>query len=145
MALLSFHLWRHAAIPRSNTSHHFNYIFASSIRLFGPHVRSFSVSSDDDYGHFYRYDSGRWLWDEETRLQERYKRFNVSELKRIAAKSVGAHTCVSISKPAEGGSNKIFRLVMNDGSTVIARIPNPNAGPAFKTTASEVATMDFVC
>ncbi|KAF2235720.1 hypothetical protein EV356DRAFT_522818 [Viridothelium virens] len=32
---------------------------------------------------------------------------------------------------------------MDDGSIVIARIPNPNAGPPFKTTASEVATMDF--
>ncbi|KAH6723680.1 kinase-like domain-containing protein [Leptodontidium sp. MPI-SDFR-AT-0119] len=32
---------------------------------------------------------------------------------------------------------------MDDGTIVIARIPNPNAGPPFKTTASEVATMDF--
>ncbi|KAH6638995.1 kinase-like domain-containing protein [Boeremia exigua] len=32
---------------------------------------------------------------------------------------------------------------MDDGAVVIARIPNPNAGPPFKTTASEVATMDF--
>jgi len=33
---------------------------------------------------------------------------------------------------------------MDNGSVVIARIPCPNAGPLFKTTASEVATMDFV-
>ncbi|KAH9217470.1 kinase-like domain-containing protein [Leptodontidium sp. 2 PMI_412] len=32
---------------------------------------------------------------------------------------------------------------MDDGTIVIARIPNPNSGPPFKTTASEVATMDF--
>ncbi|KAF1840944.1 uncharacterized protein K460DRAFT_347404 [Cucurbitaria berberidis CBS 394.84] len=32
---------------------------------------------------------------------------------------------------------------MDDDNIVIARIPNPNAGPPFKTTASEVATMDF--
>ncbi|CZT06814.1 related to FMP29 Found in Mitochondrial Proteome [Rhynchosporium graminicola] len=32
---------------------------------------------------------------------------------------------------------------MDNGSVAIARIPCPNAGPAFKTTASEVATMDF--
>jgi len=38
----------------------------------------------------------------------------------------------------------VFRLVMDNGSVVIARIPNPNSGPAYKTTASEVATMDFV-
>jgi hypothetical protein len=47
-------------------------------------------------------------------------------------------------KLAEGGYNKVFRLSMNDGKIVIARIPNPNAGPAFFTTASEVATMEFV-
>ncbi|KAF1961603.1 hypothetical protein CC80DRAFT_400961 [Byssothecium circinans] len=32
---------------------------------------------------------------------------------------------------------------MDDGTVMIARMPNPNAGPPFKTTASEVATMDF--
>ncbi|CEJ62326.1 hypothetical protein PMG11_10828 [Penicillium brasilianum] len=32
---------------------------------------------------------------------------------------------------------------MNDGKSVLARIPNPNAGPSFHTTASEVATMEF--
>lgn len=33
---------------------------------------------------------------------------------------------------------------MDDGKTVIARIPNPNAGPPFYATASEVATMELV-
>ncbi|KAJ9196650.1 hypothetical protein DTO164E3_6180 [Paecilomyces variotii] len=46
-------------------------------------------------------------------------------------------------KLAEGGYNKIFRLIMDDGKVAIARIPNPNAGPKFYTTASEVATMEF--
>lgn len=49
-----------------------------------------------------------------------------------------------MQKLAEGGYNKVFRLVMDDGMAVIARIPNPNAGPRFYTTASEVATMEFV-
>ncbi|KAI9699844.1 MAG: Phosphotransferase enzyme [Bogoriella megaspora] len=96
-----------------------------------------------EYEDFYRYTSGRWLWDEDTRLRERYKCFNVPELKRIAARTVGARSCISMVKLAEGGFNKVFRLAMNNGSVVIARIPNPNAGPSFKTTASEVATMNF--
>lgn len=33
---------------------------------------------------------------------------------------------------------------MDDGKQVIAKVPNPNAGRAQITTASEVATMDFV-
>ncbi|KAK0105681.1 Phosphotransferase enzyme [Cadophora gregata] len=93
--------------------------------------------------HFFRYTSGRWLWDEEERLQERYRKFNVDELKRIGAESIGAKSCVSITKLDEGGYNKVFKLVMDNGSVAIARIPCPNAGPPSMTTASEVATMDF--
>jgi hypothetical protein len=49
-----------------------------------------------------------------------------------------------MSKIGEGNFNKVFKLAMHDGSAVMARIPHPNAGPAFYTTASEVATTDFV-
>lgn len=49
-----------------------------------------------------------------------------------------------MTKIAEGGFNKIFRIVMDNNSTVIARIPYPNVGRSCKTTASEVATMEFV-
>ncbi|KAF3491213.1 uncharacterized protein GIQ15_00730 [Arthroderma uncinatum] len=92
---------------------------------------------------FYRYTGGRWLWDEEAQLQKRYKRFNVPELKRIAAQSVGAKSCTSITKHAQGSWNKVFELTMDNGVTVIARLPIPMVGPPFRTTASEVATMDF--
>ena len=106
--------------------------------------QTMSTNSTSPYEHFFRYTSGRWLWDEERQLRERLLVFNVQELQRIAAESVGAQSCASITKLAEGGYNKVFRLVMDNGSVAIARIPNPNAGPAHKTTASEVATMDFV-
>ena len=33
---------------------------------------------------------------------------------------------------------------MDDGQEVIAKVPNPNSGTPYFTTASEVATMDFV-
>lgn len=99
---------------------------------------------DDETNNFYHYTSGRWIWDEERQLKARYRRFNVHELQRIAAKSVSAASCVHMEKLAEGASNKVFKLTMNDHQTVIARIPNPKAGPARLTTASEVATLDFV-
>ncbi|KAJ5709376.1 hypothetical protein N7493_010710, partial [Penicillium malachiteum] len=86
---------------------------------------------------------GRWLWDEEQQLRDRYKAFNVSGLQKLAAKAVSSKNCVSISKLAEGAYNKVFRLTMTDGKTLLAPIPNPNAGPPFYTTASEVATMEF--
>ena len=99
---------------------------------------------DLQYEGFFRYTSGRSLWDEKAGLQERYKRFHVEEPKRVAAASVGEQNCVSMIKLAEGGFNKVFRLVMDNSFDLVARISNPNAGPPFKTTASEVATMDFV-
>ncbi|KAI0509745.1 hypothetical protein F5B22DRAFT_648767 [Xylaria bambusicola] len=46
-------------------------------------------------------------------------------------------------KLAEGGFNKVFRLVMDNGSAVIARIPMPNTGSSRWSTASEVVTMNF--
>lgn len=33
---------------------------------------------------------------------------------------------------------------MDNGTEVIAKLPNPIAGPAYYTTASEVATREFV-
>ncbi|EPE31723.1 Protein kinase-like (PK-like) [Glarea lozoyensis ATCC 20868] len=39
--------------------------------------------------------------------------------------------------------NKAFLLTMENGTQVVAKVPNPNAGLAHFTTASEVATMDF--
>ena len=33
---------------------------------------------------------------------------------------------------------------MSNGDELVARLPNPNAGPEFYTTASEVATRHFV-
>ena len=47
-------------------------------------------------------------------------------------------------KYQEGQYNKTFLLKFDDGSELIAKIPNPNAGPNILTVASEVATMDFV-
>ncbi|KAB8069135.1 hypothetical protein BDV29DRAFT_195102 [Aspergillus leporis] len=95
---------------------------------------TFTIShcSHSIYAELYRYTGGRWLGDEERHLRNRYKRFNIPELKRIGAENI------------EGGFNKVFRLVMDNGVSVIARIPYPNVGHSCKTTASEVATMEFV-
>ncbi|KAH8591566.1 hypothetical protein B0O99DRAFT_654279 [Bisporella sp. PMI_857] len=88
-------------------------------------------SKPQQYEQFFHYTSGRWLWNEEKELRARYVKLNVEELKRIAAESIG-------------GYNKVFKLVIYNSSVAIARIPCPNSRPAFKTTASEVATMEFV-
>jgi hypothetical protein len=68
----------------------------------------------------------------------------MSKLYRIAASSIGSESCVKVVKISEGQFNKVFLLTMDDGREVIAKLPNPNAGRPYFTTASEVATMNFV-
>src|SRR5947207_3004981 len=63
---------------------------------------------------------------------------------RAAARAVNRDRCINIIKMAEGGFNKVFLLTMDDGYEVAARIPTPTAGPPHYTTASEVATLDFL-
>jgi hypothetical protein len=41
-------------------------------------------------------------------------------------------------------NNKAYILTMDNGTEVLAKLPNPCAGPSFYTTASEVATGTFV-
>ena len=109
-----------------------------------PQNRHHTTGTSHQYLDFFRYTSGRWLWDEEQQLLDRYKAFNVPELQQVATRCVGANACISMTKLGEGSYNKVFRLTMDNGSVVVVRIPNPNAGPAIYATASEVATMDFV-
>jgi hypothetical protein len=99
---------------------------------------------DQNNDLLFRYTSGRWLWNEETQLAARYVKFDVEALCRVAADSVGSHSCSDITKLTEGNFNKVLLLTMDDGKEVIAKIPNPNAGRAHFVTSSEVATMDFV-
>jgi hypothetical protein len=66
------------------------------------------------------------------------------ELQRIAGEAIKRDYCPDIAKLAEGGLNKVFILRAKNGREVIARIPAPIAGPRHYTTASEVATMDFL-
>jgi hypothetical protein len=54
-------------------------------------------------------------------------------------------TGTKIVKVPEGLHNKAFILTMDNGMEVVAKLPNPNAGPARYTTASEVATRKMVC
>lgn len=92
----------------------------------------------------HRYTAGRWLWNEPDQLARRYVQFNVNELVRITAASLGSSACTQIDKLPEGNFNKTFLITLENGDQAIARIPNPNAGRPQYSTASEVATMDFV-
>jgi hypothetical protein len=100
---------------------------------------------DLDEEAFKAYFAQRWLWNEPAQLQRRYVNFNLNTLPGIAEKAAGPDAvCVSLTKWPEGNSNKAFLATMRDGKELVVKIPNPNAGPAHYTTASEVATMQYV-
>lgn len=77
-------------------------------------------------------------------MARRSIRFNVDELALVAASAVGASACVKFEKYPDGMYNKAFLLTMENGAQVVAKLPNPNVGYPHFTTASEVATMEFV-
>ncbi|RAH50382.1 uncharacterized protein BO95DRAFT_449732 [Aspergillus brunneoviolaceus CBS 621.78] len=72
--------------------------------------------------------------------------FNMNELAKRAAESVGSTLteCARVEEFPDGMFNKAFLFTMQDDTQVVEKIPTPSAGRAHYTTASEVATMDFV-
>lgn len=101
------------------------------------------VPSEED---LFKYNAQRWLWNENDHLARRYREFNVGALIKAAEAACGTDAqCVNFTKLPEGNFNKTFLLTMRNGVELIARVPNPNAGTSPYVTASEVATMDYVC
>ena len=96
-------------------------------------------------GDYFRFTRGCFVADEQYEMSQRYVRFDLDELARLAAEAVGSKVCVSIEKYLDGMYNKVLLSTMNYGTHAVAKIPNPNAGRPHLTTASEVATMEFVC
>ena len=97
--------------------------------------------ADED---FFRFTRGRFIYNEKDEMSKRYVRFDMQELARIAAEAVGSKSCIGMEKYPDGMYNKALLLTMDDGAQVVAKVPNPNAGRPHLTTASEVATMEFV-
>lgn len=99
------------------------------------------VSEDD----MFSYRAQRWLWNEPEQLRRRYLKFNLEALIRAVEDTAGLEArCIDVTRLPEGNFNKTFLLTMQDQRQLIARLPNPNAGRPYYTTASEVATMDYV-
>ncbi|KAH5651601.1 hypothetical protein HBI23_167260 [Parastagonospora nodorum] len=107
--------------------------------------KSISTITDVSESDIFAYKAQRWLWNEPSQLQRRYLKFNISSLIHAAEKALGpGEKCVNMTKLPEGNFNKTLLVEMQDGREVIAKLPNPNAGRPYYTTASEVATMDYV-
>lgn len=92
----------------------------------------------------FQFTRGRFVYDESENLTRRRIQFNMNNLADIAARTIGATRCDRIEKCPDGLYNKAYMLTMDNGKEFIGKVPNPNAGVPHYTTASEVATMDFV-
>jgi hypothetical protein len=116
--------------------------------MLDPQTSTFESQSNQDWNKnedFFHYTAGRFLFDELYQLSRRTVHFNMSELAQIAAQSVGSTSCINVEKLPEGQYNKTFLMTMDNAAQIVAKVPNPNAGMSHYSTASEVATMDFVC
>ncbi|KAJ5932236.1 kinase-like domain-containing protein [Penicillium verrucosum] len=101
------------------------------------------IGSDPE--SFYNYSAQRWLWNESEQLRRRYIQFDLDALIHIVKEAAGNDAvCLNLSRLPEGNFNKVFLATMQDGKQLVVKIPNRNAGPAHYTTASEVATMQFI-
>nr|KMM63994.1 hypothetical protein CPAG_00346 [Coccidioides posadasii RMSCC 3488] len=96
--------------------------------------------------HLFSYTSGRFLFNEDRRRQERYVEFDVEAFKELAAQGIepGHGKVAHIAKFAEGGFNRVFLLTMDDGFQAIAKIPYKIALPKRHATASEAATLELL-
>lgn len=93
---------------------------------------------------FFRFTRGRWVVDEAKQVRLRTHSFDMNQLAREAARCLNSR-CIHIEKLPDGLYNKAYLFRMNDGREVVGKVTNPSTGLPHYSTASEVATMDFVC
>ena len=104
---------------------------------YSPPTQSFPA--DDPF----TYSSGHWLRSDQKQRESRFLKFDFEALCSKVAKSCpGASRVVGYEK-REGGFNRVFLFSLNNGQSIVAKVPFPLAGPLQLTTASEVATMQY--
>jgi len=94
----------------------------------------------------YSYTQGRWLDQDAERRAARELRFDFDALLEAAVKSSeGAREVISCEKKEkkDGGSNRVFIVQLDNGASVVARLPTRLTGPPGLTVASEVATLRY--
>ncbi|EER37827.1 phosphotransferase enzyme family protein [Histoplasma capsulatum H143] len=107
----------------------------------GLHMESPCNGTNDE---LFIYTSGRFLYNEQRRLEERRINFDVAALKHAAEQHVGQGKITNLRKLAEGGFNRVFLLTTEDGFQAVAKVPYMITVPKHYTTASEVATTDLL-
>ncbi|KAF9076022.1 kinase-like domain-containing protein [Rhodocollybia butyracea] len=137
-----FNLLKVPASPRSLVSSLRKPVSITTLSL----PRCSLSTATDLCNDLFNYTSGRWVYNDVLRHEERRLTFNVDELCRLAAESINQSPpdVVSISKLAEGGFNRTFIIALRDGAQKVARIPYPMTVPKYCAVASEAATIEYL-
>ncbi|KAF2475119.1 phosphotransferase enzyme family protein [Lindgomyces ingoldianus] len=93
---------------------------------------------------FFEFTRGRFVSDEAAQVVCRRVHFDMNELAKTAALSMSARRCIDVEKCPDRLYNKAFIFTLEDGRQIVGKVPNPIAGLPHFTTASEVATLDFL-
>ncbi|XP_006462390.1 hypothetical protein AGABI2DRAFT_186311 [Agaricus bisporus var. bisporus H97] len=107
-------------------------------------TRTQGLKSVTDGGNeLFEFTSGRWLYNERSQREARRTPFNVEAFCRTACAATGATAVTQISKISES-INRVLLVKFENGSEAIARFPTRLGGTPHHSTASEVATMEFL-
>ncbi|KAJ5144279.1 hypothetical protein N7526_001787 [Penicillium atrosanguineum] len=90
------------------------------------------------------YTSGRWLRNDDHERHIRRIDFDFDELCRKVLGLFDGAKYIRNCEKKEGGFNRVFIFTLDDDSRAVARLPFTFAGPAKLTTASEVATIQYL-
>ena len=93
--------------------------------------------------HLFRYNTGRFIVNEEYELAKRFSPFNLDELCKIVSSVPSVASPIRRIEKKEGGYNKALLVTAENGRTVIAKVPCRNIVPKQYGTASEVAVLRF--
>ncbi|PPJ57977.1 hypothetical protein CBER1_09408 [Cercospora berteroae] len=104
------------------------------------------LTSGHRFERLFQYTSGKWLYNEKKRFEERKRLFNVFELKRLAANAVSRDVkdIVYFDKLGEGAANRAFLIRMRDSFSLVASIPYVFIQPRHLLVASEAATLELL-
>ncbi|KAK0438667.1 kinase-like domain-containing protein [Armillaria borealis] len=119
--------------------HSLAFLPARHLHVFTKRVSTVPFATAGIFDH-----EGQWLWNDALQRSICRVNFQAEALQKIAFSAVGAQRCIRFERIAQGPYNKIFLLEFDNGREVIARIPCALVGNVRLSTASEVATMEYV-
>lgn len=91
----------------------------------------------------YEYTSGHWMRDDAAQRRARRVDFSFDALCQTAVRSCPGAKGILRCDKVEGNFNRAFIFGLDNGTSVVARVPFSVAGPARLVTNSEVATLAY--